>query len=392
MRITGGMVFGPDLQFAERDVVIRDGVFAEETGREAVPGGGQEAAEEVVDASDCYVIPGLLDLHFHGALGMDVCDGTREAFQTIADYEARQGVTAICPATLTLAVEELAAVLRTGAEFARTQTVTQTVGADLVGFNMEGPFISHVKKGAQNEDYIIPCDPAVADRFIEASEGLVKIIGLAPEENPDFEEYIRAVRDKVIVSLAHTNADYATAMRAFRAGAGHAVHLYNAMRGLSHREPGMIGAVSDARHVYAEIICDGVHIHPAAVRAAFRMNGAERMVFISDSLRCAGMPDGEYLLGGQTVRKEGKLCTLKEDGNIAGSVSNLMDCLRNAVQTMEIPLETAVACSTINPARAIRVEDRYGSIEAGKKGNVVLLSRDESLKVRRVVKDGRVVA
>lgn len=388
MRITGGMVFGPDLQFAERDVVIRDGVFAEETAREAVPGSGQEAAEEVVDASDCYVIPGLLDLHFHGALGMDVCDGTREAFQTIADYEARQGVTAICPATLTLAVEELAAVLRTGAEFARTQTG----GADLVGFNMEGPFISHVKKGAQNESYIIPCNPAVADRFIEASEGLVKIIGLAPEENPDFEEYIRAVRDKVIVSLAHTNADYATAMRAFRAGAGHAVHLYNAMRGLSHREPGMIGAVSDARHVYAEIICDGVHVHPAAVRAAFRMNGAERMVFISDSLRCAGMPDGEYLLGGQTVRKEGKLCTLKEDGNIAGSVSNLMDCLRNAVQTMEIPLETAVACSTINPARAIRVEDRYGSIEAGKKGNVVLLSRDESLKVRRVVKDGRVVA
>ena len=193
------------------------------------------------------------------------------------------------------------------------------------------------------------------------------------------------------VSLAHTNADYDTAMQAFSAGASHVVHLYNAMSGFNHREPGVVGAVSDSPSVFAEIITDGIHVHPAAVRAAFRMNGEERMVLISDSLRCTGMPDGDYLLGGQTVVKQGRHCTLKKEGNLAGSVSNLADCMRTAVLEMKIPLETAVRCASINPARAIGIDGRYGSIEAGKKADVVLLRKDSTLSLAAVVKDGKVI-
>lgn len=381
MIIENALVYGPDEKFAPGAIVIRDGVFAKDTKE------NREGVQEVIDAKGAYAIPGLVDLHFHGAMGADVCDGTRKAFETIAAYEAGEGITAICPATLTLPVRDLEHVLSVGAEFAKTPHE----GADVIGFNMEGPFISHIKKGAQNEDYILPADARLVDRFLEASQGLLKIIGLAPEENPGFEDYIRDVKNRVIVSIAHSNADYETARRAFDAGASHAVHLYDAMTELSHRAPGIVGAVSDSPKVNAEIICDGIHVHPAAVRAAFRMMGKDRMILISDSLRCTGMPDGRYELGGEPVVKKGKYCTLVKEGNLAGSVSNLMDCVRNVVKTMEIPLETAVACATIHPARAICAEDRYGSIEPGKKGNVVLLSADERLETRMVIKDGKVI-
>ncbi len=245
-------------------------------------------------------------------------------------------------------------------------TAAQTRCADIVGINMEGPFISVVKKGAQNADYIIPCDAELAREFYEASGGLLKFIGLAPEDNPDFVGYINKVKEFTAVSLAHTNADYASAKKAFDAGARHAVHLFNAMSAFTHRDPGVVGAVSDSPHVSAEIITDGVHVHPAMVRTAFRFNGADRMIIISDSLRSTGMPDGDYVLGGQAIIKKGKYCRLAEGGALAGSVSNQFECMVNAVKEMEIPLEIAVACSTIHPAKAIGVDDLYGTIEEGK--------------------------
>lgn len=380
MIIRNAAVYTPERTFVKKDVVIRNGLFAEDTPE-------NRQGEEVLDAEGCYAIPGLLDIHFHGALGQDVSDGTPEAYRVIAKYEAQEGITAICPATLTLPVEELCRILSVGAAFAKTPHE----GADLVGFNMEGPFISHAKKGAQNERYILKADPKIVEQFLEASQGLVKIIGLAPEENPGFEEYIRKVKGLVRVSLAHSAADYETAMRAFRAGACHAVHMFNAMTDFGHRSPGAIGAISDSREVHAELICDGIHVHPAAVRCAFRLVGRERIVMISDSLRCTGMPDGEYLLGGQPIVKNGPYCRLKKEGNIAGSVSNLMACMKNAVKTMEIPLETAVACATIQPAEAIGVEREYGSIETGKRADLVLLAKDSSLSTLRVIKDGVII-
>ena len=231
---------------------------------------------EIIDGNGAFAIPGLIDLHFHGCKGDDFCDAGKEAIENIAKYECSVGVTSIAPATMTLPVDELENVLRTAAEYNKTSHGSEC--ADLIGINMEGPFISKVKKGAQDERNIIPCNEQVLERFIKASDGLVKFIGIAPEESDNSIEFIKNVKDKVNVSLAHTNADYDTAMKAFEAGANHAVHLYNAMPPFTHRAPGVVGAVSDSDNVMAEIICDGIHIHPSVVRATFKMMGADRMI------------------------------------------------------------------------------------------------------------------
>ena len=280
-------------------------------------------------------------------MGDDFCDNSKEAIENIAKYEASVGVTTIAPATMTLPVEELEDILRTAAEYKKEQNPK---GADLVGVNMEGPFISPVKKGAQDERNIMPCDTAICQRFLDASEGLVKFVGLAPEESEDAVAFVEAMKDKVNISLAHTNADYAHAKAAFDAGANHAVHLF-------------------------------------MVRAAFKMMGADRMILISDSMRATGMPDGQYTLGGLDVKVVGNHATLVSDGALAGSVTNLADCLRTVVKKMEIPLETAIACATINPAKSLGIEDTYGSIAPGKKANIVLL--DENLELKMVIKDGQ---
>lgn len=376
-------VFTEDKKFTDGGIVIKNGTIEQVYTEVKRP----QTEDEVLDGKGMYAIPGLIDLHFHGCKGDDFCDGSRDAIARIAEYEASVGVTAIAPATMTLPVEELEQILRVAAEYKKGPHSKKE--ADFVGINMEGPFISPAKKGAQDERNIIPCDVKVCERFLEVSEGLVKFMGIAPEESENAVSFIEAVKDKVNVSLAHTNADYDTAMAAFNAGADHAVHLYNAMPAFTHRAPGVIGAVYDSKHVMAEIICDGVHIHPAAVRATFEMMGEDRMILISDSMRAAGMPDGSYTLGGLDVNVVGNRATLASDGAIAGSVTNLMDCMKTAVKTMNIPLETAVACATINPAKSLGIDAEYGSIRAGKKAHIVLM--DQELNVQQVIKDGELL-
>ena len=297
-------VFTEDKKFTDGGIVIKNGTIEQVY----TEGKRPQTEDEVLDGKGMYAIPGLIDLHFHGCKGDDFCDGSRDAIARIAEYEASVGVTAIAPATMTLPVEELEQILRVAAEYKKGPHSKKE--ADFVGINMEGPFISPAKKGAQDERNIIPCDVKVCERFLEVSEGLVKFMGIAPEESENAVSFIEAVKDKVNVSLAHTNADYDTAMAAFNAGADHAVHLYNAMPAFTHRAPGVIGAVYDSKHVMAEIICDGVHIHPAAVRATFEMMGEDRMILISDSMRAAGMPDGSYTLGGLDVNVVGNRATL----------------------------------------------------------------------------------
>ena len=334
--------------------------------------------EEVFQRKEDFLIPGLIDIHFHGCLGQDFCDGTRDAIECLAKYEIEHGVTGICPATLTLALDDLDAVLSLARDYA--EEGEKEGKARLLGINMEGPFISHVKKGAQNEKYILQCDEKILSRFIESSGGLVKFVGLAPEENPDFEEFIKKAKGRVKISLAHTNADFETALLAYRAGASHAVHLFNAMTGLDHRNPGVVGATVESKEVYAELITDGIHVHPVMVRAAFALLGEDRVVLISDSLRSTGMPDGIYDLGGQKVKKEGKRCTLVEGGNLAGSGSNVFDCMKTAVQVMRIPFKKAILASTINPAKSLGVEKELGSISVGKRADYLILDNDLNLK------------
>lgn len=360
MIIKNGNVFHAEGAFVKEDLCIADGKIA-------------AACEdgEVLDAEGLYVIPGLTDIHFHACVGADFCDGKQESLQKIADYEFSQGITQICPASMTFSEEKLTEV------FTAARNFPNESGAVLVGINMEGPFISKAKKGAQNEAYIHRPDADMFRRLQEAAGGLIKLCDIAPEVDGAM-ECIRSIHDEVTVSLAHTAADYQTAKQAFDEGACHVTHLYNAMMPYTHRAPGPIGAACDDERVMVELICDNVHIDPAAVRTTFKMFGDDRICMISDTMEACGLEDGEYALGGQKVYVKGPLATLA-DGTIAGSATNLMNCLRTAVKVMNIPLESAVKCCTVNPSKAIGIYDRYGSLEEGKIANVVLLDKDLNL-------------
>lgn len=378
MIIRNALVYGEDKTFSRLDIRIEEDVFTE-----ICPSLAPSENESVLDADGLYAIPGLIDIHFHGCMGHDFCDGTVEAIDAITRYEASCGVTSVCPATMTVSPESLVQVM----DAARTynESLARPGQASLVGINMEGPFISESKKGAQAAEHIRLCDEALFCSLQERSGGLIKLVDIAPE-NEGAMEFIDALHDKVTISLAHTTADYQTAKEAYDRGARHATHLYNAMPPFTHRAPGVVGAAFDSPHCRAELICDGVHIHPSVVRATFQLFGDDRMILISDSMRAAGMEDGQYTLGGQDVAVKGKYATLVSDGALAGSVTNLMDCMRTAVKEMQIPLESAIACATMNPAKAIGIYDRYGSISTGKIANLVLL--DQDLNLRQVIIHG----
>ncbi len=372
MIIKNVQVFREDQTFEPGQIVMEDGKFVETAVHDT----------EVIDGEGCFAIPGLIDIHFHGCVGDDFCDARPEAVQNMADYEASIGVTSICPATMTLSEDELMEIMKVAAEHKNGR------GAKLVGINMEGPYISGKKKGAQAGDYIRPCSAAEFRRLQKASGNLIKLVDIAPE-NDGAMEFIEEMKDEVVISIAHTTADYETAKEALDKGASHITHLYNAMPPLNHREPGVIGAARDDEKCHAELICDGVHIHPSVVRATFAMFGAARMILISDSMRATGLTDGKYTLGGQDVFVKGQLATLA-DGTIAGSATNLMDCMKTAVQKMGIPLEDAVACATANPAKEIGIYDTCGSITAGKSADLVLLDKD--LNVKAVYVDGKAIS
>ncbi len=363
MIIKNSLVYQEDKTFQKGELILENGVF-QTTATDT---------KDVIDAQDCYAIPGLVDIHFHGCMGYDFCDGTKQAIEKIAEYEASVGVTTIVPATMTIQTDQLAQVMQTAGEYENEK------GAKLEGINMEGPFINSDKKGAQDAKYIRNCSIEMYQQFQRLSNGLIKLVDIAPETNDAF-DFIAAIKGQTTISIAHTCADYETANLAFQKGASHVTHLYNAMLPFSHREPGVVGAAFDNKHTYVELICDGVHIHPCVVRATFAMFGEDRIVFISDSMRATGLKDGQYTLGGQEVAVRGNRATLVKGNALAGSVTNLADCVRTAVQKMEIPLESAVACATINPAKSIGIYDKCGSITPGKAADVVLLNKDLSLR------------
>lgn len=339
------------------------------------------AEGDFVDARGGYLIPGLTDIHFHGCNGHDFCDGTKEAIHGMAKYEASVGVTQICPATMTIAEDKLMTIAQAAADFQKEASPAANRESELVGINMEGPFISRAKKGAQNEAFIRPADLPMFQRLQEASGNLFKIVDLAVEEPGalDFIEKCQALYgDSVRLSIAHTTADYETAKAAIKAGVSHITHLYNAMPPFTHRAPGVVGAACEDDKVRPEMICDGIHVHPSVMQATFKMFGRERMMVISDSMRATGLPDGESELGGQKVYKKGAHATLA-DGTLAGSVTHQMDCVRVLVKEKVVSLEDAIYCAAVNPAKQIGIYDSYGSIASGKYANLVLLQPDLTL-------------
>ncbi len=372
MMIKNALIYNsPEHSFVPGDLYVEDERL---TDKESASGDG------VFDAQGLYALPGLIDLHFHGAMGYDLCDADPEGPQAIADFEAQQGVLAICPATMTFPENHLTKVMAAAAAHKNGK------GADLIGINMEGPFLNPGKAGAQDPQYVIPADPDMFHRLQAAAKGLIRLVDVAPEigDNLDF---IRSMSQEVRISLAHTNTDYETAVQAFKAGAKQLTHTYNAMPNLVHRQPGPIPAGAEYS-ADAELIADGIHVHPAMVRLLFRLYGADHVLLISDSMRACGLPDGQYTLGGQPVTVRGKLAVLTEHPDtIAGSVTCLYDCMKEAVLHMGIPLEDAVRAASENPARALGVSKDYGSLTPGAYANIILADRE--LNVRAVYQKGK---
>lgn len=374
MRLIGGQVFHPRKGFVQGELCAADGRIV------------KESAEQGIDVTGCYVIPGLIDLHFHGCVGEDFSDATPDGLEKMAEYELSRGITGICPAGMTLGEDQLTAICANAA----AHYEANKPGAELLGLHLEGPFISLEKKGAQNGDFVHKPDGDMLERLQKAAKGHVKLVTLACEEPGALEFIARAKELGVRVSLGHTTADYDTATAAYNAGARQATHLFNAMPPFTHRAPGVIGAAADQEEVMAELICDGVHVHPSAVRAMFKVFGPERMILISDSLRAAGMGDGEYPFGGQYIEVHGARATiLGHPETLAGSVSDLMACVKKATE-FGIPLHAAVTAASSNPAKALGVYDRLGSLDAGKDANFAVLEPDYSLKA--VVFRGQVVS
>lgn len=369
MRIDGGKVF-VDGVFKDANILCEGETISAVCYRKGI---AAFPHHEAFDARGCYVIPGLIDLHFHGCMGHDFCEGTYEAFHALCAYEASRGVTAVCPATMTFPEEKLSQVMTQAASFKPAPHESA-----LVGINMEGPFISHGKIGAQNPAYVQPCDASMIRRLQALSGGLIKLVDIAPEQEGAL-EFIREMHDEVRISVAHTCADYQQAHDAFAAGARHVTHLCNAMPPLLHRAPGPIAAAFDAPQVSVELICDGVHIHPAMVRCMFGLFGDERVILVSDTMEATGLEDGSYELGGQQVLVQGREARLAT-GALAGSVSDLMTCLQRAVRDMHVPLESALKAATENPARALGLDNERGFIKAGYAADFVVLDKDLEIK------------
>ena len=366
MIIKGGKVFQEDGSFLEQAIYIND--------HRLVDKAEHQDDGEVIDAEGLLVLPGLVDIHSHGAAGEDFSDGNPEGLKKILQYEKRCGITSYCPTSMTFPKERLRQI------FASIKGAQTEDGATVVGINMEGPFLDPAKKGAHVEKWIAAPDVAFVRELNQDADGLVRLVTVAPNMD-GAEEFIKEMHEEVCISLGHTAADYDCASRAMKLGAHHVTHLYNAMQPFGHRAPGLIGAAMDDPECMVELICDGYHIHPSAIRAAFRMFGPERVILISDSMRATGMENGTYELGGQEVTVKDRKAVLK-DGTLAGSATNLYGCMCKAVE-FGIPLEQAIMAATANPARSIGIFDRVGSIRIGKQADLLLVS--ENLELKRVI-------
>jgi len=370
MIIKNGSVFTPEGNFSERDIYIDNARFSESADD-----------SQMVDASECYVLPGFIDIHFHGCMNADFMDGEEASLKTICRYEAQHGITSVTPASMTMSEDSISKALKCAASFNSEEDM-----ASFEGVYLEGPFISSKKLGAQNSLYVREPDESLLEQFIRDSSGLIKTVAIAPEVNNAL-NLISRFKDRVNFSVAHTDADYDEAYKGFDAGARELTHCFNAMNSIHHRAPGPICAAADFSDVFSEIICDGVHIHKGAVRLAFRV--FENMVMISDSMEATGLENGVYALGCQKVEVKGKLATL-ENGVIAGSVTNLYECFRTAVKEMDIPLDKAVFACTKNPARAVRIFDKTGSIETGKRADALIVDK-KTLDLKHVILRGKLL-
>lgn len=337
------------------NIIISDGKIKDIT-KEKIAGD--------IDATGLKVIPGLIDVHTHGCIGIDAMDAD---FEPMCKYNAKHGTTSFLPTTMTMGYDDLLKV---------TNAKTDFNGANILGFHFEGPYISKKYKGAQNEKYIK--DPNLKE-FSQFKN--VKMITIAPELN-GAAEFIKGICDKVVVSIGHTDCDYDTATAAIKAGANCLTHTFNAMAPLHHRNAGPIGAGFE-NHIYAQLICDGFHVSKPMVLALYKLFGADRLTLISDSIKPAGLPDGEYDSGGLKVILRNNEARLA-DGTIAGSTATLLDCVKKAVE-FGIPFDDAVRMATATPAEMLKINK--GKIAVGYDADLLLI--DGNFNIKNVIIGGK---
>jgi len=334
---------------------------------------------EVIDANGGFVSPGLIDLHIHGYLGKDVCDGSEDSMRIISKGLLENGVTGYLPTTMTVDMTTINEAIDVCRSLMKENDFD---GSAILGVHAEGPFISASKKGAQDERYILKPDAA----FVKKNADVIKIITLAPEEDENFSA-IRDIVDKtdVVVSMGHTSADYKTAVASAKVGVSHATHLFNAMTPLTHRAPGVVGAALNS-DVSCELIVDTFHVDPSLYDTVYKLKG-RKLCFITDCLPAGGLPEGEYTLGGAKIIYRDNICRL-EDGTIAGSVLRLNKGVWNVYNNSDIPLHECVNCASLNPATTLGIAERKGSIEAGKDADIIIL--DEEFNVVKTIIGGKV--
>ena len=356
-------IYCSDFQFRNGAFEVVDGKFGSVL-PECVP-------EDAIDLQGATVIPGLVEVHSHGCAGADFSDGDYEGLKAMAKQYAAWGVTSFAPASMTLPYDVLEKAFATAKQLTEENMEGLSV---LRGIQMEGPYFSYKKRGAQNADYLKEPDFEGFKALQEGCGGLIRIVDIAPEL-PGAVEFVEKAKELCTVSIAHTDSDYDHAKASIDAGITHLTHLYNAMPAIHHRTPGVIPAAVENKNVQAEIIADGYHIHPASVRLAFTMF-KNRMILVSDSGRCAGKEEGyQFDLGGQMAEIRGGVAKLVGTDTIACSASNMWACLTN-VLSWGIPEEEAVRAATYNPAKAIGVTDVVGSIEEGKVADFIVCNAD----------------
>ena len=361
-----------DGKFLPADITVSDGRFetidSKATGKAAL---GKQTDDEIIDLSGKLIIPGFIELHSHGCIGYDFTTSAPEELEKMCEFYSENGITSILATTMTIGYDTYKRAMLNIKEACENNTK----GSRIIGINMEGPFLGAAKKGAHDTRYLLSINEQKYEELNDLSGDRVRLIDLDPDL-PGAIPFIEKYSKKKVISLAHTACDYETAVTAIKAGASHVTHLFNAMNGLHHRAPGIIGAVSDYP-VNAEIICDGIHIHPSVMRLVFKAF-SEKLILISDSMSAAGLEDGSYELGGQKVFvKDGK-ATLK-DGTIAGSTTTIYKAFKKFIE-IGIPVEQAVLSATLYPAKAIHAEEEIGSIAAGKRADFIIMDKDYNIE------------
>lgn len=376
MLLKNAEVLMGDFTFAPYDIKIKNGKI------ENIRPHGLLEDQDEIDCTGEWVLPGLIDIHTHGACGVDTMDATTEAINKISTFMAQNGVTSFLPTSMTMGISSIEKA------FSNVLNVYEkgANGANIVGINMEGPYINPDRAGAQDPTCVRPGDVDEFRRLNALSNNLVKLVTVAPEVPGNLDFIREIVKDGVTVSCGHCTAKYDSIMSAYESGANHMTHLYNAMTSLSHREPNAVGAAFTNDTVYCELICDGIHIHKAAVLTAYRMKSADKLILISDSMMAAGLEDGEYSLGGLPVTVSDSVARTK-DGNLAGSCAKLISCVKKAIE-FGIPIEDAIKMASLTPARSIGIAHEKGSIEIGKDADIIIT--DKNLCIKSTIIGGKI--